>query len=206
MRKNSSRAGCYSLAAAVWFLMTAGCSIPIPQAEKDPTRYYVLGTTATAPAAPQSAAPVVQLRPVELANYLSARPMIIRRGDNEIEFREFARWGEALDAGIGRVLREELLARGAARAVLAAGARRDASAPDYNLSVRALACEGEAGGGVAFRAVWELSNVAANTTTTAVAASGDFRATGLRWDGKSEASLAAALSQAIAGLDRKSVV
>ena len=50
--------------------------------------------------------------------------MIVRRGKNEIEFREFAQWGEPLDLGIGRVLREELVARGAASAVQGAGMRR----------------------------------------------------------------------------------
>ena len=185
-----------AIALATAGLLIAGCSIPIPQAEKDPTRYYVLGTNAAA-AAPQPNAPVVQLRPIELASYLSSRPIIVRRGDNEIEFRDFARWGESLDAGIARVLREELLARGAARAVATPGSRREAAAPDYTLNVRVLACEGEAGGGVAFRAVWELMSA---DEKPAAAASGDFRASGLRWDGKTEGSLAAQISQAVAAL------
>jgi uncharacterized protein len=214
MRKNSSRAGVtgpgfFCLPGAVaclpamalataGLLAISGCSIPIPQAEKDPTRYYVLGPTTTATAtSSQSDAPVLHLRSVELASYLGSRPLIVRRGDNEIEFREFARWGESLDAGITRVLREDLIARGAVRAVLASGARRETAAPDFNLSVRVLACEGEAGGGVAFRAVWELARAGESSGTVA---SGDFRATGLRWDGKNEGSLAAALSQAVAGL------
>ena len=97
----------------------AGCSL-WPEAQTDPTRFYVLSTGAAAPTA-QSGAPTVQLRSVELASYLRARPVIVRRGNNEIEFREFARWGEPLELGIGRVLREELLARGAASAVFTSG-------------------------------------------------------------------------------------
>jgi hypothetical protein len=50
---------------------------------------------------------------------------------------------------------------------------------------------------VAFRAVWELASAGDKPATVA---SGDFRASGLRWDGKSEGSLAAAISQAVAGL------
>ena len=59
-----------------------------------------------------------------------------------------------------------------------------------------LACEGQANGDVVFRAVWELTA----TNAGASSRSGDFRAQGLRWDGKHEGSLAAALSQAVAGL------
>ena len=123
--------------------------------------------------------------------------MIVRRGDNEIEFREYARWGEPLELGIGRVLREELMARGAAGVVLASGLRAYNVEYDYELSVRVLACEGTAGGGVLFRAVWELSTTG---SAARVAAHGDFHAEGLKWDGKSEASLAAQLSKAVSDL------
>jgi uncharacterized lipoprotein YmbA len=176
-------------------LITGGCSL-WPEAKSDPTRFYVLSTSA-AGATPRAGAPTVQLRPIELASYLATRPMIIRRGHNEIEFREFARWGEPLESGIGRVLREELVARGAASAVLTSGARREHPNYDYTLSVRVLSCEGSANGAVVFRAIWELSTTAAKAT---VVAGGDFRPGELRWDGKSEASLAAELSQAVAAL------
>lgn len=185
------------IAALGWIGALAGCSIPIPQAAADPTRYYVLSATqATAPAA-SAGAPAIHLRSVELASYLRARPMIVRRGDNEIEFREFARWGEPLELGVGRVLREELLARGAAGSVLAAGLRSANVAYDYELNVRVLACEGAADGGVKFRAVWELATTAAQRV---VVARGDFHATQLRWEAPGEASLAARLSEAVTGL------
>jgi uncharacterized protein len=170
-----------------------GCSLPKPQS--DPTRFFVLSTEA-AQTAPQPKAPTVHLREVELSNYLRARPLIVRRGANEIEFREFALWGEPLEMGIARVLREELLARGAASAVTST-ARRERGNHDLNLSMRVLACEGEANGNVVFRAVWELANADSKAATLAA---GDYRAAGLRWDGKSEGSLAAQLSEAVAGL------
>lgn len=174
----------------------SGCSLPLPQAQSDPTRFYVLSTPAVAGVV-VAKAPAVHLRPVELASYIKSKPMIVRRGDNEIEFHEFARWGEPLELGIGRVLREELLARGAASAVLAGGLRAVGVDYDYELTVRVLACEGGADGAIYFRAAWELSTVDAKPT---VAAQGDFRPLDLRWDGKSEASLAATLSQAVAAL------
>jgi uncharacterized lipoprotein YmbA len=185
-----------ALAPAAGLLSLAACNI-IPEAQTDPTRFYVLSTPASTPAEATGKGPAVHLRPVELASYIKAKPMIVRRGDNEIEFHEYARWGEPLELGIGRVLREELLTRGAASAVLAAGLRAFNVDYDYELSVRVLSCEGTTNGGVLFRATWELS-----TTGVApkIAAHGDFRAENLKWDGKSEGSLAAQLSKAVSNL------
>ena len=193
LRTNSSF--CF-LSSIACLLSVAGCNI-LPQAQTDPTRFYVLSTTGTMTAEPATKGPTLHLRPVELASYIKAKPMIVRRGDNELEFREYARWGEPLELGIGRVLREELLTRGAAGAVLASGLRAYNVDYDFELTVRVLACEGTASGGVIFRATWELA-----TTDKApkVAAHGDFRATGLKWDGKAEASLAAQLSTAVSHL------
>jgi uncharacterized protein len=154
-------------------------------------------STKAAGTVPPANAPVVHLRQVDLASFLRGRPLIVRRGDNEIEFREFARWGEPLETGIGRVLREELVGRGAANVVLTGGARRDHVNYDFTLSVRVLAAEGGANGNVAFRAIWELSTAGSKPGPVA---GGDFHPTDLRWDGKNEASLAAQLSDAVAGL------
>jgi uncharacterized lipoprotein YmbA len=188
-------AACFVSLASV--VMLGGCSLPKPQ--PDPTRFFVLSTNATPIAAPSNgAAPsVLLLRDVELAGYLRTRPLIVRRGEHEIEFREFALWGEPLESGIARVLREELLARGAAETVVSSQGRRDHPDPELALLVRVLACEGGANGDVVFRAVWE---VASTKEKPAPIARGDYRPTDLRWDGKSETSLAAQLSQAVAGL------
>lgn len=182
--------------SATALLLLAGCSIPLPQAEGDPTRFYVLSTSATA-AAPAEGGRAIYLRPIDLASYLDTRPMIIRRGENEIEFREFARWGEPLDVGIGRVLREELLARGAGRVLAGPTLRAGGSGYDLELTVRVLACEGAAEGRVNFRAAWQL---AAPGGKAGDGMRGDFHPGDLRWDGSSEASLAAAISRAVAGL------
>ena len=181
------------------FLLFTACSFVQPQS--DPTRFYLLSANPAAPAAmPAGKAPVVHLRQVELASYIKAKPVIVRRGDNEIEFREYARWGESLDLGIARVLREDLVARGAAGAVLAAGLRAADVDFDRELTVRVLACEGGADGAVYFRAVWELATVGA---TPVVTAHGDFSPADLKWDAKNEATLAAQLSAAVAGLSRE---
>lgn len=190
----TARAG-LGIAATLAALTWSGCSI-IPEASADPTRFYVLSTQET-PATPAAGVTTtVYLRPIELATYLRGRAMVVRRGGNEIEFREFARWGESLDFGIARLLREELLTRGAASAVSAGGARRDHVGPDaVTLSVRILSCEGTTHGAVVFRAAWDLTSREGK-----VIATGDYRPMELRWDGKNEAALAGQLSQAVTGL------
>jgi uncharacterized lipoprotein YmbA len=198
-RVNTDQHG-WSRLPALSFMLSAlsflgGCSLPQPQA--DPTRFYVLSAPGLAAAEPAAKGSSVYLRPIELASYLKAKPMIVRRGNNEIEFREYAHWGEPLELGLGRVLREDLLTRGAARAVLAAGLRPLNVDCDFELSVRVLSCEGAAEGGVNFRAVWELSTTGAPPKVTA---HGEFRSDGLRWDGKSESELADQLSKAVSDL------
>lgn len=192
-----TRSGVVRVVSACWLAASAGClSVPIPQAEADPSRFYVLNTmTPPLGGGAEAKAPAMTLQPVEVASYLRSRPMIVRRGENEIQFREFARWGEPLELGIARVLREELLARGAASEV-----RMGVGAGDeVGLSVRVLACEGGADGSVLFRAVWELTRRGSGGQAEA-AARGEYRAQNLRWDGKSESSLAGQLSAAVAGL------
>ena len=137
---------------------------------------------------------MVLVRPIELAGYLRSPPLVVRRGDHEIEFREYARWGEPLEQGIGRVLREELRGRGAA---VVGGAGRESSAAECHLSVRVLACEGTAAGAVEFRAAWELTKTG---DKPGLIVGGEYRTEGFRWDGKSEATLVARLSEAVAGL------
>jgi uncharacterized lipoprotein YmbA len=178
-------------------LFATGCSIPIPQAEADPTRYYLLSAGAGLGTPAVAGAPVVHLRDVDVATYLRAQPIIVRRDGNEIEFREYARWGEPIEQGIGRVLREELIARGVPGAVLTPGLRLPGVRYDRELKIRVLAAEGTAAGGVIFRARWELLTVG---VTPERVAGGEYRAADLTWDGRTEATLVAKLSEAVAGL------
>ena len=198
--KTSWMGGLAAMGATI-LLGLSGCSASslIPDAKADPTRFYILSGPADAAVAGGDAnAPTVRVRGVEVANYLRARPIVVRRGGNEVQFRDFARWGEPLEDGIARVLREGLLAAGAGEVRLAStrGAVTDAT---YDLRVRILACEGDADGGVNFRAAWELRRGAA-TAEGATARHGEFRASGVTWNGRDEATLAAALSQAVQGL------
>ena len=162
----------------------AGCSLR-PAPKPDPTRFFVL---AVEPGASAPARGAVALRPVELPAYLRQPALVVRRGANEVTFREAARWGEPLEQGFARVLGENL------RRLGLVSANRGGDADAAILFVRVLAAEGTASGGVEFRAAWEL------TRRGAAPVSGEFRAAGLKWDGRDEAGLAAGLSAAVAGL------
>ena len=86
-------------------LLLAGCSL-LPSPKKDPTRFYVLtGPTATEVNTRLSQGHLkVGVRAVTVAPYLDGKTMIVRRGPNEIDYRDYARWAEPLATGINRML------------------------------------------------------------------------------------------------------
>jgi hypothetical protein len=152
----------------------------------------VLSTDATRSAA-QPNAPVVHLREVELACYLRTRPILGRRGENEIVFGDLALWGEPCSWDS-----PACCARNCWRGKSQCRGDRPCAGPGKDkrtlISVRVLACEG----GRRHRRFmpWELAKTERRASRWRGAIIGD-RA---RWNGKSEASLVAQLSQAVAGL------
>lgn len=188
-----------TLLLLVGSLVGAGCSV-IPPAGADPTRFYVLSAApASATKSESGEGLVLGLRSVDVAAYLRSRSLVVRQNGNEVQFRDFARWGEPLEAGLSRTLKEALIATGSVSQVASVPFSIDVER-DLDLSVRVLACEGGADGSVYFRATWELVNTGAGA---GLLASGDFTATGLTWDGQSEATLASALSEAVATLGKE---
>lgn len=86
-------------------LALGGCSLgrgaPAPQ-------HFVLGGEAAeegAPAPrPELGGMAVGVRRLQLASYLGSPFIVVRRGNQQITFSEFNRWGEPLDAGISRAV------------------------------------------------------------------------------------------------------
>ena len=181
------------LLASACLLATSGCNL-IPPSTPDATRYYVLTTTTPKPAATSSTAHWrVALRPIEVPSYLRGKAMQVRSASNEIHFAEEARWAESLEAGLSRVLREDLDDRGeVAHVVSSAGEEHD-----FEIAVRLLRCEGDRDSKVArFTAVVEIYPPGAGSErrvrdvfTTEVPG----------WDG-SYGQLALKLSEAVDGL------
>jgi uncharacterized lipoprotein YmbA len=93
------------LAATTLVLALAGCSL-FPKPAPDPTRHYVLTGATPASSGPEvrKGALRVGLRSIEMAPYLEGKSMIVRRGENQIDYRDFARWAEPLAVGLNRML------------------------------------------------------------------------------------------------------
>lgn len=183
-----------------------GCSL-IPTPPPDLTRYYVLSSSeAPAATARSTAAPVVNLASLEVPGYLrTTRNLVIRSAGNEVTFVDGARWGEALDVGLARVLRETLVREGgASRVVQPPVAAAVTALNPWELRVQVLSCEGrrrpDGGWGVAFSARYEWVRPGA---AGPVSGSGVFTAEERGWEGRDHGELARLLSEAVQGLGRE---
>jgi uncharacterized protein len=185
------------LAAAA--CLAVACTIPLPKPSADQTRYFLLTATGARPEAKATAGRrwIVGMRGVDVAAYLRTRSLAVRSQANEVEFLDFARWGEPLDEGIARVLAEDLSAAPAVSRVARPPFRSD-DPRDLEVAVSVTACEGAKDGTVRFSADWRILRSAA-----APVATGTYTASGLRWDGRDNAQLAARLSEAVGGLGRE---
>jgi uncharacterized lipoprotein YmbA len=166
----------------------AGCNL-LPEPSADNARYYVLESAVPA-SAPAAGAVRLGLRRVEVPAYLKAKAMVVRSGENELRYAEHARWAEPLDAGITRVLRDQL----AAKASVATYPFPALVERDYDVTVQIVAAEGH-DEGVRFTAMFEL----ARAGDAAVVARRTFTAPVAPWSGD-HAKLAAQLSIAVHGL------
>jgi Uncharacterized protein conserved in bacteria len=120
----------------------AGCSL-LPKPAPDPTRHYVLTGAASVVTEPTAKQGVLKVgvRSVQVAPYLDAKSMIVRRGDNEIDYRDYARWAEPLATGINRMLVARLHVSDKVARVFPQPYPFDI-ARDVDVSVSVLRCEG----------------------------------------------------------------
>lgn len=174
-----------SLAAA---LALGGCNL-LPPPQADNTRYFVLESSAPA-AAPQAGAVRLGLRRVEVPAYLKPTAIAVRSGNNELRYAENARWAETLEAGMTRVLRDQL----ATKASVATYPFSAQTERDFDVTVHVLAAEGH-DDGVRFTALFELTRAG----DSAVVARRTFTAPVAAWSGD-HGKLAAQLSAAAAAL------
>lgn len=194
------RAG--AIVGAVLVLFLGACSI-LPEPVADPTRYYVLGTSA--PAEPPTGLPKgtlhIGLRAVELPLYLrNNRTLVVRSGTNEVRYQDIARWAEPLDLSIQRALRDRLLGNDAVAGAEIAPFSTDVQR-DFDLNVRVQQCEGgvDAQGRktVLFSASYEVLD---QRNGGRVVVRKVFTAPAVEWDGANFGALAAHISDAVAAL------
>jgi uncharacterized lipoprotein YmbA len=177
-------------------LLVSACSLPLPQAQPDLTRYFVLRPAVKAPG--EAAAPgpvsVIRIDSIEVPAYLLDKPLAVRRGPNEVGYLDAARWAEPLDQDIARNL---LLGLGAFPGVTVISRRQTADKWDYNLKVQIVTCEASDGKNVSFAANWTLVPAPGSP---GVGKTGTFTGQNLTWDGSSPATLAAALGEGVTQL------
>jgi uncharacterized lipoprotein YmbA len=202
--KNLTRPRWLAPCAAVAALgILAACNV-VPPPSDDPTRFFVLSDPASAAApAPAPGAVRVGLRAIRLESYLRRKEMVVRTGANEVEFRDYRRWAEPLDAAVGRVLRLRLLEEPGVAQVLVDPFPVDQE-HDYDVAVDVRRCEGtaDASGKDAanFSAMIEITTAGPGAH---VVARKLFTAPAAAWDGRDYGQLASLLSADIAALGQE---
>jgi uncharacterized lipoprotein YmbA len=188
------------LGLAVLGLLSA-CNIGAP-AQDDPTRYYLLSDSAALSTTP-SASPTgarIGLHAIVIEGYLKKREMVVRTGDNEVDFKDYRRWAEPLEAAVSRLL----------RASLAPGVANVASEPfpidqdrDYDVAVEVRHCEGlvaPGGDSASFAATFEIWTAG---NTPRLVARKTFVAPAAAWDGSNYDRLASLLSADVSALGQE---
>jgi uncharacterized lipoprotein YmbA len=173
----------------------AGCQI-IPEAAPDPTRFYVLTGPSLQQATRAQLGPLsLGLKAVNLAPYLRGRSMLVRAGEHEITYNDYARWAEPLDQGISRILQGRLLVAPAVGRVYAHPFPFDQTR-DFDVAVTVVRCEGVREGGsivARFAALIEVTRVSDGSIVKRQV----FAAPDVPWNGQDYAALAAALSTSV---------
>ena len=181
-----------ALTCASALLLGSGCQI-LPEAQPDPTRYFVL--TAPIPGTAKSEGVSIGLRGLELPGYLrSTRTMVVAHGPNEISYRDYDRWAEPLDVGLTRVFSAGLVEAGNVGRVFAYPFPAD-QPRDLDLLLRVLRCEGfESDGerGIRFALSYEILRPGAGGE---VLRRGLYSASPRSWNGEAD-TLAALLASA----------
>jgi uncharacterized lipoprotein YmbA len=182
----------------------SGCNV-IPAPQTDPTKFYVLSAPAGAAADAAAEAPAgkrlrIGIKTIDVATYLKDPQIVVRSGSNQVELQDYARWAEPLQAGIARLLREQLA--GAARiSRLEVQPFPLDQELDYVVTVSILHCEGSTGGAEGKGARFEASiRISTATTTPEIVARKVYIAPNAPWDGRNFDALARVLSADVHGL------
>jgi uncharacterized lipoprotein YmbA len=185
--------------------LLAACNV-VPPPSDDPTRYFILSDPAGAAVqAPAAGAALIGLKEIHLESYLKRREIVVRTGDNEVQFRDFSRWAEPLESAITRVLRLRLLEAPEVAQVYTAPFPPDFE-PDYEVSIDVRRCEGSAASSGRFVASFEATiEVATTGSAPHVVSRKLFSAPDAAWDGKDFDRLANLLSADVAALGQEVV-
>jgi uncharacterized lipoprotein YmbA len=102
---------CLGVSVACLALGLSGC-ISLPNSPSSPTsRFYMLSAVNETQASKKiniTPGVIIGVGPVKLPEYLDRPQMVITEKQGILKFDEFDRWGESLDKGIARLMRENL--------------------------------------------------------------------------------------------------
>ena len=194
------------LASVLCLLATAGCNV-LPPVQADATHYYVLtGPALTGSGTlPSAGALRLGLKTVEVAPYLRKGSLVVRAGDNEVAFRDDARWAEPIEQEIAAALGQRLLAAPAVGRVFIPPFPFE-QARDFDVTVQVLHCEGVRVGGSSavarFAATIEITTAGKDAR---VVVRKTFVAPDAVWDGREFGRLAALLGEAVGALSQEVV-
>ena len=192
------------LSSAVCLLLLAGCNV-IPPPQSDLTRSFALAGPALddSTARPTLGTLRLGLKAVDVAPYLKKGVIVVRRGENELVYNEYARWAEPLEASIARAVRARLLADAKTGRAFAYPFPFDQER-DFDVAVGIVRCEGVqlSGGGAAARFVATLEITSAGANSEVVVRK-TIAMPDVVWDGKDYAALARALSNDVAALGQE---
>jgi uncharacterized protein len=203
MRTNEKARRSAAVIGVLGLVAVGGCSLGRGAAAP---QHFLLGGEAaperTAPLHPELSGLSVGVRRLQLASYLGTPFMVVRRGGQEMMLSEFNRWGEPLEAGIGRAVAGYLTA-GAPFDVVDVAPWPARAQHDYLIELEVLRFEGVApadpqstAGEVHILTQWEILRPSDAVTVTR--GMSDFRQDG--WEVGDHAALVALLNSGLRAL------
>ncbi len=109
--KGANIKSCLRLAAGCFALLLCGC-ISLPNSPMSPTpRFYMLSAIKDAQVSKKiniKSDLIIGVGPVKIPEYLNRPQMVTKDKEGILKFDEFDRWGESLDLGVARLIREDL--------------------------------------------------------------------------------------------------
>jgi uncharacterized lipoprotein YmbA len=143
-----------------WLLLTAvGLTLAGCMSVADPTKYYVLSTTASREPTPVAATSgvTVGVGPVLIPGYLDRTQIVTRDAGDEVDVAKYERWAEPLESGIAQVLANDLGAYIGSERIAAFPWRGGvARVLDYQVIVVVIRFEGWPGRQATLDARWRL--------------------------------------------------
>jgi uncharacterized lipoprotein YmbA len=101
---------CLRLGAVCFALLICGC-LSLPNSPSSPTpRFFMLSAMNETQVSKKimTSGVIIGVGPVKIPEYLNRPQMVTRDKEGILKFDEFDRWGESLDIGLARLIREDL--------------------------------------------------------------------------------------------------